>query len=358
MSNKAQIQTVDAILKVMNKNKEKIAMLLVLNLQSDSIEDQYTGYSITSSYSSDIEIDEFVLGLKNFVSYVDVSYGEKEFVEKLSAGMFENLWAYKKIVYTDSASGSARSKSALIPALCDNYGFAYCSNDIFTSALLDNKMGALGILQSFDFPLPNTWIYYHKMGWIKEVPTEDRLLIAKPAYECASIGISSKSVSKLNDSFINFIHDLSLNLKQPILVQEFISGYEVEIPVFDLDQPFTPGAVGIGFSNQPRLGDKFFTYDMIFEDGFNLFDFRTVSEEMSAKLMDISRQAYSYLQLKGPVRFDYRVDDSSGNCFLMDFNNSPHLGRNHSFAYSFKNLGYSYEDMLKTIVYPAICGNL
>lgn len=353
MSKESSVKIIDNVLNYF-RNQLNITILFVVSLQNENPNQSRSADENISSYSSDAELNEFVTGLKTFVSFVDFSYSEKEFIGKLVNAGFADLESYKKIVYTDTASGTARSKSALTPALCEYYGLNYCSNDIFTAALLDNKMATYGFLKSLQLPVPETWFYSHKVQWINGIPPKDKKLIAKPAYGCASQGINTKSVSTLTDEFTGYIHQKAIEFNQPMMVQEFIEGYEVEVPIFDLAEPFAPGAVGISYASNKLMGNKIFTYENICDDDFQLFDFHLIDADVTTELKTVSCKAYSNLQLKGPVRFDYRIDSKTGKLYLMDFNNSPHLGKKHSFAYSIDNLGYSYGDMLKLIVYPAL----
>lgn len=341
-------------LKRFDSEAPKIAMLLVVTLQNEKLAEDYEQFSVNTTYTSDKELDEMLTALKEFVSYVDVSYGERQFIRKLESGEFDQLKELKTIVYSESSAGLSRSASALVPALCELYKFKYCSNDIFTDAFLDNKMAAWGVLKSLGIQLPETWFYYHKFGWMGEKPPigGDRL-ICKPAYGCASMGIDHTAISEFNEEYARRIDELSKNFNQPMMVQKLIEGYEVEVPVFDLFSAFTAGVSGISLNGKQELGDVVLSYDTVFEDGFELYNFDEYNREVSEKLMAISKTAYAQMQLTGPVRFDFRID-KSGSCYLMDYNNTPHLGTQHSFAFVIQKLGFGYTDMLKLIIYPTV----
>lgn len=353
MNRKEILSTLNESLTFFQNYKQDLAILLIIHLQTDAVESDYDQFSVVTSYYSDAEFQEVLLAFKSIAAYVDVSYGEKDFIKKVQGGAFSYLNNYKKVVYAQTAGGTARSKSALIPAFCDLYNIKYCCNDIFTGALLDNKLAAYQLLKSVGMRLPETWFYYHKTGWLGTKPSSRKALISKPAYECASIGITENSVSHLNNSYLNFIHELSLKFRQPILVQSFVEGYEIEVPVFELDRPVIPGITGISLNGNKNLGERILSYDTIFEDGFDLFDFTEFDSNISQHIQRDALTAYNMLQLKGPVRMDYRVTES-GEFYLMDYNNSPHLGIQHSFAFSIRQLGFSYEDMLRLIVYPSL----
>ena len=344
---------INLILQHFKHYDKKIAMLLIVNLQSELVTDDYDDYSVVTSYYSNKDLDDIVKVFMEFVDYIDISYGEAEFVKKAQSGFFNDLNSYHKIAYTESATGTTRSKSALLPAICELFQIKYCSNDIFTAALFDNKLATYQILKSYGFPLPETWVYKHGTGWMGSEPPDQMMLITKPAYECASLGIGESSVSMMSPVYLQFIDQLSIKFRQPVLVQQFIHGYEVEVPVFDSKEPLTPCAVGISLNDGKSLGERILSYDTIFDDGFDLFNYDEHDEVVSSAIKSASNLAYKYLQLKGPVRIDYRITET-GEYFMMDYNNSPHLGKQHSFAFVAKELGLSYSDMLKIIVFPAL----
>jgi len=354
MDREETISQIQQRLKRFDSDAPKIAMLLVVTLQSEDLSEDYEQFSVNTTYTSDQELDEMLTALRRFVPYTDVSFGEHNFIQKIERGEFENLASFQKVVYSESSAGLSRSASALAPALCELYNFSYCSNDIFTNALLDNKMAAWGILRSAGIKLPETWFYHHTFGWMGERP--DNIvgrLICKPAYGCASMGIDKNAISELNETYLHHVHSLSRNFDQPMMIQRLIEGYEVEVPVFDLSSGFAPGVSGISMHGKEELGDVVLSYDTVFADGFDLYNFDEFNEEISRRLKSISKFAYKHMQLKGPVRFDFRVE-KSGECYLMDYNNTPHLGTQHSFAFVIQSLGFSYQDMLKLIIYPAV----
>jgi D-alanine-D-alanine ligase len=211
----------------------------------------------------------------------------------------------------------------------------------------------MNILKSFDFALPRSWFFRFDLGWLTSEPPKNLKLIAKPAYECASIGISNDSVGFFGEKYFRHIKELSGSLNQPVVVQEFICGYEVEVPIFDDFESFTPFAVGISLNEQHMIGDRFLSYDSIFDDEFKLFNFDKHNQHISKSLKSEANRLYQCLQLKGPVRIDFRVTPE-GDYYMMDYNNSPTLARSHSFAFCIEELGFSYADMLKLIVYPAL----
>ena len=341
------------LIKSFEELPKKLAILLIVKLKSETIIEDYTRYSVLTTYFTDKELDDLLKGFQEFADYVDICYGEKQFVQRLQSGFYDHLTGYMKIAYSEQSTGTSRSKSAIFPSICELYGVRYCSNDTFTAALLDNKMATFSIMQSCGFSLPKTWFFKYGTGWLNSAPPNNLKLIAKPAYECASIGIDDTAVGLLDDHYLNHVETLSRDLNQPVMVQEFISGYEVEVPLFDDSDAYTPCSVGISLHGNRLMDDRFLAYDTIFDDGFDLFNFDSHENGISGAIKREANQIYRLLQLKGPVRIDYRITPE-GTHYIMDYNNSPTLAKLHSFAFCVQEFGFSYADMLKLVVYPTL----
>lgn len=55
--------------------------------------------------------------------------------------------------------------------------------------------------------------------------------LIKPLYESASIGITNENIFYSDNIPNKYIDELIIKLKQPVLIQTFIDGYEFEIPI-------------------------------------------------------------------------------------------------------------------------------
>lgn len=355
---KDEIATIKRIKNVVDAEVSNIVILLVINSKSDeTVHNDYEDFSVTTEYFSEAELKEITNGFEKAGCKVDYSNGEKEFNERLIRGDFKKYEKLNKIVYNSTGSGTGRCRTAFMPALCNLYQLNNCSNDIYTSTIPENKVHFFNLLSFYNFPIPRTWFYDGKSGWLTGEPNKNLRLIAKPAYECASIGISEKSVAEFTGSFFNHIKDLSDSMRQPILVQEFIDGYEVEVPVFDIGEAFTPMSVGINMSGEEFAGSHFLTYDKVYDDLYQFYSFCRYNREVGDNLKKIARDSFNKLNLSGMMRVDFRVD-KNGNGFIMDYNNSPHLTEFHSCAFSIKDLGFNYSDMLRLLLYRFVDNKL
>jgi hypothetical protein len=61
--------------------------------------------------------------------------------------------------------------------------------------------------------------------------------------------------------------------RQPLTVQQFVSGFELEVPVFGSEDPQTIGAIGIEIQGRRALADQILTYNSVFDDSYGFYDF-------------------------------------------------------------------------------------
>ena len=349
-----RIRQVKGIVEAKSKN---VVIFLVINTKMDYEAEEngdYEEFSIKSEYFSEKELKEVVNGFEALGCKVDVSTSERIFINKLANNGFKEYEGMERIVYYSSGSGTGKSRSAVVPALCNLYGIKNCSNDIYTSVLLENKVHLFNLLDYYGFPIPRTWYYDRLEGWLHGEPVNDLLLIAKPAYESSSIGVTDKSVAMFSPEYQKYVHQLSESLQQPILVQEFIKGYEVEVPLFDMgDQPFTPMTVGIKIKDSENLGADFLTYAKVYDDQYKFYSFTKFKPGLCEEMKKVARDSFMKLNLYGMTRVDFRVTED-GSCYIMDYNNNPHLTEFHSCAFSVMDLGFSYSDMLCLLLYKYV----
>lgn len=334
-----------------SKNTFDIAVYLVVNLKTD----QFVScdiYDEQTEFFSEEELGELINALEDLNIYHEVSYGEKDFARKVMSGQIQLQKFKYKIVYNTTGGIGKRSKSAIVPAICELHGLNYASSDIFSSALLEHKAESFSLLSN-RFNIPRFWIYDNINGWINDKPIKELKLIAKPAYGCASLGITEKNISYFTDDFEKMISYLSQKLAQPIIVQEFIQGWEVEVPVFDLGYPTILEPVGVQINQKDYFKDEILTYELVSEDQYSFYKFSLKKPNKANELKNIARRSFIFLSLRGTVRVDFRIT-KNGKCYITDYNNSPHFTQFHSCAKSAQFAGFSYADMISLCLYKGI----
>ena len=137
--------------------------------------------------------------------------------------------------------------------------------------------------------------------------------------------------------------------KQPLTVQQFIEGYEIEVPVFESDGPQTVASVGVGINKQRNLGSKILTYEDVFGDQYDFYDFAEENELVAAETMRVAEKAFEGLGMKGMGRVDFRIN-KEGRPFIMEVNSKPHITKHSSFIFALRKIGCSGKDLAKFLV--------
>jgi D-alanine-D-alanine ligase len=206
------------------------------------------------------------------------------------------------------------------------------------------------LLQSAGLSIPRTWMFDSRAGWANSrKPDVGLRVIAKPNFESASVGVDKDSVFEFGDNETVRLSKLTQNLQQPILVQEFISGWEVEVPVLSGKDLVALDPVGISFGPNLQMGDRFVDHSAAYAGTYQLFDFGESEPVKSEHLRKSAARAVQALGIAGVARIDFRVSPS-GEAYIIDMTGKPHLSRHSSVAVRFEMLGLRYRDIFSTMV--------
>lgn len=326
------------------------SVALVLNEADDfTASVDYDWHSIATEYLDDLERSEIVAALRDARFAVEVYDGERQFIRAAISDKWKSSPFSAKYVFNTTGSGVGRARTSLIPSFCDLCRIPFCSADGYSAALLENKFHTFRLLEAFGLPVPRTYLYEGSKGWKDRAPTQQTRLICKPCYESSSIGVDERSVFHYDRSRDQFLDEMSSAFRQPLLAQDFVSGYEIEVPVFMAPSPISPAAIGITVGGSRALGDAILTNKRIIEGDYEFYDFAEVDEKLSEQLKSTSEAVYSALGLSGLVRVDYRVTPSD-RIYVTDVNTPPHLTAHSSCRYAFGIAGHSHAELMAALV--------
>lgn len=328
--------------------RDTVGVVLVANLKSRTTPiDDYETDSIATEFLSDKELDDFVQGFEQAGIYCEVVVDEGGFVRWLNEGHFQ-FGRPRPIVYNVTQNGTGPARFSLVPGLCRLHRLPLVDSDAYTAALGQHKFHFISLLEHFGLPVAPSW-WFTRHGWWPVRPPAGLRVIAKPTLDSASVGIHGDSVSLVDAGLETRLMSLAESFRQAITVQEFIPGFEVEVPVLEAQEPRACMAVGIQLHGRRNLGDSFLVYDDVFADGYEFYDFSEEDRKGAASMMEFARQAHVGLGFIGPSRIDFRVS-ATGDARIMEVTCKPHLTAHTSFAYLLAAMGHSYADLLKFLV--------
>jgi D-alanine-D-alanine ligase len=335
------------LIKNLSMQKDDIAITFVANVKQKTEGFQnYQDFSVDTEFFSVDEADQIIKSFRNFGLYVKVYTDEVAFMHDVITGSLVTSKKYH-IVYSTAQKGTGPGRKALIPSFCNLNRINYTGSNAQVVSLCRHKYLYNKILLAHNLPVVKSWMYDIKSEWQQsEKPPLGMKVIIKPAYESSSIGVDEKSIMATNsyEELTAIVSKNALKFSQPMVIQEFIEGYEVEVPVLcfrEKDTALIP--VGLSYKNERNLGNSILTYDIIFNDNYEFYDYSEINQSYKC-LTQIAIQATSILGIEGMGRVDFRITND-GRYFITDISTSPHIVKHSSFSFAITKLGFNSSDL-------------
>ena len=326
----------------------EIGIVLVVNVRGRTeILDDYSEDSIVSDFLHDEELDDLVAGFEKAGIYCEVVQDEEGFQYWLTNGrpLFPRP---QPLVLNLAQNGIGPARLSLVPGLCRLSRLPLVDSDVYAVAIARHKFHYSVILRGVGLPAARSW-WFTQRGWWPGPPPNGAILIYKPTFESASIGVHEDSVFEMDaNADTRLMHRLAV-YRQPLTVQEFVQGFEIEVPVFDAEGPRTIIAVGIEANGQRNFRKSFLTCDQIATDRYSFYDFGTEDQTAALEAMRVAREAFQGLGLSGIGRVDFRIP-SDGRPTIIDIACKPHIATHSGVMHAVKSAGGSHSDLLKFLV--------
>jgi len=339
--------------------KQKYIIILVANVREKTTNfKDYTGTSVVSEFLTLSQYELIIETLRNQGFEVISYFDENEFIQDCILQNYYRDIGKQVIVINTAQKGTAIGRKSLIPAFCDINGLWHTNSNAYIVSLTRNKYHCDSILKANSFPVTNEYLFFPNGGWfLNKKPNPGERVIAKLNGETSSIGMSKENIFYYEDSKEAFIKSLSHTYHQPIIVQTFVSGFEVETPIIiagDICEAVLP--VGISVNEEKQLDDMILDYNTRKNLIFDFYNYQKFNTRVAEKLEECAINAIKLLGIEGFGRVDFRVD-LNDNYFITDVAANPHLTKGMSFNYAFEENGMSYKEMLETLIVVTISRN-
>jgi D-alanine-D-alanine ligase len=157
-------------------------------------------------------------------------------------------------------------------------------------------------------------------------------------------------IGQLSDEYEAVLKSKVITLRQPYIVQRFISGYEAEVPVLDVGAgAFALEPVAITLDDSALLGDRILDYQVVEKDLGGFASCEHLAWSTITEMKEASQRVFRALGMTAIGRVDFRID-AQGRCTITDVATTPHLVQHSSFAFAFQRLGFSHADVLGAVV--------
>lgn len=306
----------------------------------------YDLHSVKTSYLARHELEEIIASFREYSAYLEVYTDIEDFLKALYS---ETPKTQPTIIFETSSKGIGHGRDALVPALCDLLNYSHLGSDATSCILCSSKYQWTSILRGNGLSTPESYLFSHNC-WYAEPPVGKKYIL-KLNNECASIGLSANNVMIYDGmNLTRRAAQLQKDYCQQVIAQEFISGYEVEVPIL-INRHFQSVLPPVGLSAEGELyhKERFFDYDTIFTDDYTLYDFSKVMPAAAAHLRDAAYRIIDLLDLSGYMRIDFRVREN-GEYFVIDINNDPCINSCGSFLKSLELLGIDPKDIAGILI--------
>jgi D-alanine-D-alanine ligase len=240
--------------------------------------------------------------------------------------------------------GDDASHEAHVAGVFELMGVAYTGARPFALTLCQRKHRAKAMLREAGLPTSPYFVVSGRTG-DDQAPQNHGLrfpLIVKPAFEDASGGIELTSVVRdqaaLEERVVHTLDEYAM----PVLVEEYIDGREIHCAILGNDPPEPLPLFEMEFTE--RLGTdgkplpKIITFrakwDPYHRD-FYAMDGRCPAEglepEVVAHIKDVAIRAYRALACRDYARVDMRLDNATGEPYILEVNPNPDLADGGAF---------------------------
>jgi D-alanine-D-alanine ligase len=260
-------------------------------------------------------------------------------------------------------SGISRSREARVPAVCEMLGIPYTGSDPLALAVSLDKDTARRLAGAAGVNVPKGIVMRFPEGrydgdFAEFVPVLAEAgiplpVIAKPVCEGSSKGVRSKSLIKTAEDLGPTVYSLWEDYRQPILVEEFISGDEVTVGITGNDPPQPLGIMRV----LPKKPTEHFVYSLeVKRDYENLVDYEApakLTPEVTQAVLADALSVFDALGCRDVARADFRIRD--GVPYFLEINPLPGLNpESGDLCYLAYRLGLTHADLVKLILDAAL----
>lgn len=341
----------------MNKD---INILLAYNQPVGGIYESYDGKRIKSESSSSVDLSE--IGVIEEFEAIKETLSQKGFVTetfnlldnidelclKLSSGKYDVVFNL-----VESVGGEA-VKEMYVAGIYELYNIPYTGCSAVTLGLCLNKHRAKLLMKGAGFNVPKWKLYLNPTKIIYD-SNPSFPVIVKPAQEDASVGISEQSIVYNEKDLIDQLEFLHRTLRQPILVEEYIEGREINSAILGDKEKIALPLSEISFDTLPGDLPKIVTYEgkwikesIYYQNTIPICP-APLDNELAEKIKNTALSVANLFGCRDYCRIDFRLDKNN-QPYILEVNPNPDISLDAGFARAAKAYGLSYDELLIKLI--------
>lgn len=252
------------------------------------------------------------------------------------------------LVMTIYGGEISRNRLALVPAICESMEVNYLGADVYNRILCQDKNLTKIFAKKFNIQSPNS-IILDNMNEFFLINSLKFPLVIKPNYEGSSIGISNKNIVHTMEEAKVLITELLTLFSQPLLVEEFIGGKEVNITVVGDNSSVQIFEVveDIHIEDENFFNSNLYTLEYKQLD-YEKFSHKIITNEFNNETKQNIINMYQHMGKIDYIRVDGKI--FKDQFYLIELTPDPYLANESSFAKGMMKDGYSYEQAIGLII--------
>lgn len=289
-------------------------------------------------------IARVVNGLKDGGHQVATFEGDKDLIDNLEDFMPRVVAGERPGMVFNLAYGvQGQARYTHVPGILEMVGLPYVGSGPMAHSLALDKVVAKMMFLQHGLPTPAFAVLETPDFEMPDVPFP---LIVKPRNEAMSFGLKVvHSEAELREA-AQVIFD---QFQQPVLVEQFISGREVNVGLLGNNpvEALPPAELVFG-SGGPQI---YTVEDKRGKSGrkVEVQCPADLDEEMTHKAQEIAKAAFRSLGCLDCARVDMRLDDQ-GNFYILEINSLPSLGEHGSYVQGAEAVGLDFPGLINRLV--------
>ncbi len=221
-------------------------------------------------------------------------------------------------------------------------GVPYVGAGVTASALCMDKDLFKAVMR--DQGVPVTRNITLRNGAVPETPFGYPVFV-KPARLGSSVGITKAH----DEQELRAAVELAFRHDEKVLVEEFVSGVEVEVGVLGNREPFASLVGEIVVTN-----NEWYDYEAKYDEGeMDLVIPARITEEQTARVQELAVQTFVATECEGMARVDCFVTEA-GDVLVNELNTIPGFTSTSVYAKLFEESGIPYRDLLDRLIELAL----
>lgn len=308
----------------------------------------YFGINENEEYSNKIseyvypsEINDICVAIENLGFEYKIIDGPKGLLNDVLSGQKCDLYFNKSIGF------KGLERKIAVPAISQLYKLPIIGSNAYAMTLARHKYHTNRLLSGMGLKVPYSII-------VKDVNLIPKIklfpVIVKPNEESDSLGISENSICYNVNEVIENVILLFNNFKQPVIIEQFISGEEWKIAVIgNNENTHSYGGVN-SLKNGITMKGTLQTRNDILD---NLLTYSPISKcKLFTKALRKAEQVHNLLGLNDYSRCDFRIGEDN-ELYCMEVSTHPFLVnsiKDSSFIYAAMQQLLDYNSIIKKII--------